>query len=396
MDDQIYSTFYLYKKHKQLVCTDASKAFIQYKNFRIDLISGKRSSESVSDFMDQLAEFKVGQYYEKPHVLHLFYEFGFMCVELFELIEENKPLAIYIEYESVSLDGVYDFELDDDLEFDILSMPNFEEYEEKFKETYKHLHLGDCYQLNLTTPFYFRCNEELTAKEYIDILWRDALKVGAYAHGTYVDSLGKLFLSNSPECLFQIDKKFSEPIIRTMPIKGTVKIDSEGKRDEAWKTLTKSKKDQAELFMITDLMRNDLTKINFSPAKVVKKKSPLHVPGLVHQFSVIESKLSNDNTLADILYALFPGGSITGAPKKNVMKLIKDIEKNVRGFYCGSTVLMYKNNLTASINIRSAEVDFLQKELKYGSGGGITLKSESQSEYDEILAKLKSFLLLLN
>jgi anthranilate/para-aminobenzoate synthase component I len=396
VDDKIYSTFYLYKNHKQLVCTEASKAFIQYKNFRIDLISGKRSTESVSNFMEELAEFKVGRYYEKPHVLHLFYEFGFMCVELFELIEENKPLAIYIEYESVQVDGVYDFDLDENLEFDILSMPNFEDYEKKFKETYKHLHLGDCYQLNLTRPFYFRCNKELTAREYIDILWRDALKVGAYAHGTYIDSLGKLLLSNSPECLFQIDKSFSEPIIRTMPIKGTVQINHEAKREEAWSVLTNSRKDQAELFMITDLMRNDLTRINFSPAKVVRKKSPLHVPGLVHQFSVIESKLSNDNTLADILYSLYPGGSITGAPKKNVMKLIKEIEKGVRGFYCGSTVLMYKNSLTASINIRSAEVDFLQKELKYGSGGGITLESNAQSEYDEILAKLKSFLLLLS
>ncbi|MDH5414612.1 MAG: chorismate-binding protein, partial [Flavobacteriaceae bacterium] len=87
---------------------------------------------------------------------------------------------------------------------------------------------------------------------------------------------------------------------------------------------------------------------------------------------------------------------ITGAPKKNVMRLIKQIEKKNRGFYCGSTVFCFKRAMTASINIRSAEIDFIQDEIKYGSGGGITLESQAEAEYDEILAKLKSFLLLLN
>lgn len=396
MTDQLYSTFYLYKKHQQLICKDAVQAFIQYKSFRINLLTGKRSSESITQFMELLDSFKVGRYYENPHVLHLFYEFGFFCTDLIELIEDNKPLSIFIEYRSTSTEDVFDYDLDENISFDILEMPRFEEYDEKFQQTYENLRLGECYQLNLTRPFYLRCNKDLSHREYINTLWRDPFKIGAYAHGTYIDSLGKLYLSNSPECLFQIDKKFSEPIIRTMPIKGTAMVANENQREQAWEKLLNSKKDQAELYMITDLLRNDLTKINFSPAKVVKKKSPLHVPGLVHQFSVVESKLSHDNTLAEILRALFPGGSITGAPKKNTMRLIKKIEKDTRGFYCGSTVLMYKNTLTSSINIRSTEVDFIQKELKYGSGGGITLESEARAEYDEILAKLKSFLLLLS
>ena len=165
---------------------------------------------------------------------------------------------------------------------------------------------------------------------------------------------------------------------------------------KAWEELVHSSKNEAELFMITDLMRNDLTKLSGSISKVIAKKKALNVPGLVHQFSVVESKLKEQTNLNDIVESIFPGGSITGAPKKNVMRLIYEIEKYDRGFYCGSTILLHKGKCTASINIRSAEVDFIQDEIKYGAGGGVTLLSQAREEYDEALAKLKSFLLLLS
>ncbi len=158
--------------------------------------------------------------------------------------------------------------------------------------------------------------------------------------------------------------------------------------------LEKDEKNQAELYMITDLMRNDLTRLTMNPANVVHDKYPLHVPGLIHQFSVVESSLSAKENLANIVKNLFPGGSITGAPKKNTMELIEKIEKFKRGFYCGSTILCYKNRKTASINIRSAEIDYTQNEVTYGAGGGITLQSQALEEFEETLNKLKSFLLL--
>ena len=178
-----------------------------------------------------------------------------------------------------------------------------------------------------------------------------------------------------------------------MPIKGTLKVE-DADYDKAWKELERDEKNQAELYMITDLMRNDLTKLTLKPAKVVHNKYPLHVPGLIHQFSVIESSLSPNQNMCNIVKSLFPGGSITGAPKKNTMELIEKIEKFKRGFYCGSTILCYKNRKTASINIRSAEIDYTQNEVKYGAGGGITLQSQALEEFEETLNKLKSFILL--
>ena len=94
------------------------------------------------------------------------------------------------------------------------------------------------------------------------------------------------------------------------------------------------------------------------------------------------------------MIALFPGGSITGAPKKRVMELINEIEGFERGLYCGSTILLYKGLRSGSINIRSTQIDFMQNEIKYGAGGGVTLLSKASDEYKEALGKLKSFLLL--
>lgn len=272
-----------------------------------------------------------------------------------------------------------------------LSTPRLEVYKEKFDKVYDHLMKGDCYQVNLTMPTIFRLNRKLKPKEFMRTIWHDTMKIGAYAHATYIHSLDQLYLSNSPECLFQVK---GDSLI-SMPIKGTVKVSSDIEREAAWDELKNSKKDQAELNMISDLIRNDLARLTQNPAFVISKRLPLHVPGLVHQFSVVESKLSKDLTLKDVVLSMFPGGSITGAPKKRVMEIIKSVESEKRGFYCGSTIFMFKDIKTASINIRSIEVDFASDEILYGSGGGITLESNAEGEFEELMAKLKSFLEVL-
>lgn len=398
MDNNFFSIFYLFQKHEQLKCTNAKNAFIQYKDFRINLLSGERVSKPVSTFFEILEMYKIEDEIEKPIIIHLFYEFGFCCNQLDDLVDNNKALAIFIEYESASIEKVYNYTIPDSIKFTPLSIPSKKEYSKNFKETYTNLLNGECYQLNLTVPFFFRSKDRVTPENYFKTLLNDPLKAGAYAHATYIDSMEKLYLSNSPECLFQIchNKTKNTYTIKTMPIKGTKSVHHEQDRGKAWSCLKNSKKDDAELSMISDLMRNDLTKINLNPSKVIFKKYPLNVPGLIHQFSVIEAELNENTSIGKIIKNIFPGGSITGAPKKNVMKLIKSIEDYDRGFYCGSTLLMYKRIKTASINIRSAEVDYIEDEVKYGSGGAITLLSEVEGEYSEVLDKLKSFLLLLN
>jgi anthranilate/para-aminobenzoate synthase component I len=147
--------------------------------------------------------------------------------------------------------------------------------------------------------------------------------------------------------------------------------------------------------MITDLLKNDLNSLDRPEAKVHKLRAPLLVPGLLHQYSLISVKLSGQISLRKILHSLFPGGSITGAPKLRVMDIIDEVERYPRGIYCGSTLLLYKDQRVASINIRTACINVSERMWRYGAGGGVTLLSKAVDEFKEMESKVDSFLRLL-
>lgn len=393
MDKRIFSLIHFADENKVLVCTEPESAYIYYRDFKLNLLTGKKTPSTVGDIHQLLDQYKLKDDYEEPTIIHLYYEFGFSCVELEENLPAHKPLAIIIKYRNhLYQDKNSSFKSDELVKLKITEYPSFEDYHKRFEKVYKHLLDGDCYQLNLTDPFYFKFEGVGDPLSFTHNIWNRTLSVGAFAHATYIDSLGQLFLSNSPECLFQIKKENGKLLAYTMPIKGTIKLENESERDEKWKELVASKKDQAELYMITDLLRNDLTKICLTPAKILEKKLPLFVPGLVHQYSKLNVELKDDTNLGQVVRALFPGGSITGAPKKRVMKIINEVEAHERGFYCGSTIVLYKDQKSSSINIRSAVLDYSQGELFYGAGGGITLLSQAKEEFDESYAKMESFL----
>lgn len=389
-NEETFSSFYLYKEHKVLSCYKPQKIYIQYKKYRLNLLNGLRESLSADVFIKELDEIKSEQEFNHPVVIHLFYEFGFLCNGLADKVDDKTPLALYIHYSDYQKSDIYEYESEEAFEFDGVTIPNFEDYHHKFEKVYGHLVDGDCYQVNLTIPIVLRMKDLVRPKDILQSIWKRPLNVGAYAHGTYCHALDKFYLSNSPECLFQLSHEKGRYKVVSLPIKGTMPVE-EGKRDEAWQNLIESKKDQAELYMIADLIRNDLTKIHLTPAKVKHKKCPLNVPGLIHQFSVIEADVDAQTSLKDIIVNVFPGGSITGAPKKRVMSIINDVENFDRHFYCGSTLLLFKNKKMGSINIRSATINYSENEIIYGAGGGVTLLSQARSEYGEILNKLKSF-----
>lgn len=392
-----FSIFYLYSQKQFLLCESPKSAYLYYRDFRIDLLTGVKEVYSLSNFLERLEQLHMDFYSERPLVLHLFYELGYKFVGLEHLLPSNKPMALAIEYQKTSVHKEvssclnYELNSQDQIDLEVKEYPKFKSYKNKFQKVYEHLINGDCYQVNLTSQFYFKFKKDKSPQEFIANLWRDQSSIGAYAHCTYIHSMDKLFMSNSPECLFQYKKSD----LYSMPIKGTIKTRGIRDLNNAWEKLKSSEKEQAELYMISDLLRNDLAKIELRPAHIIRKKLPLIVPGIVHQFSVIKTKLSNKATLLQVLEALFPGGSITGAPKKRVMKIIFQTEDNSRGFYCGSTVLFHKTLKAASINIRSSEIDFFVQEMQYGAGGGITLQSEQQAEFDETYTKMQSFLGLL-
>jgi para-aminobenzoate synthetase component 1 len=399
--NKTYSIFYLSSLRKFLFCTKPISAYQYYRDFRIDLLTGIKETYKLSKFLNQLDLLKVTYNSKTPLVIHLFYELRTSGES--QDLPANKPLALAIEYSSYSINSelqtIEAYEENEENEethsnqihLEAKEYPNYKDYKKKFDRVYKHLLDGDCYQVNLTSQFFFKFSRELRPEDFINQLWKEKESIGAYAHCTYVHSLDKLFLSNSPECLFQIKHRKSRMDLITMPIKGTAKINHVRAIPKAWLELCRSKKEQAELYMISDLLRNDLAKIESGEAKILKKKLPLIVPGIVHQYSLVQTSLKGEISLLQILKSIFPGGSITGAPKKRVMQLISKIEDNDRGFYCGSTIIFHKSLKAASINIRSAEVDFSTQEMQYGSGGGVTLMSEKRAEFDETYIKMKSF-----
>jgi para-aminobenzoate synthetase component I len=399
MATKIFSLFNIadskHNKGKSLLCTSPYSAFIFYRDFKLNLITGEKIAISSSEIFEILAKYRVDKYYKHPIVIHLFYEFGLHCVELVASLPAHKPLAIILEYSKIQWQEKNNVIATGQLQLEVSEYPSFDDYHRKFEKIYQHLIDGDCYQVNLTSPFYFKFKGIKNPLHYVRSLWCRTFATGAFAHATYIDGLGKLFLSNSPECLFLIKKENKDYFAYTMPIKGTLKADGEDEKEAKWQELLRSPKDQAELYMITDLLRNDLTKICLTPATVVAKKLPLFVPGLVHQYSKIRTLIEPQTNMEQIVRALFPGGSITGAPKKRVMQIIAETEKYQRGFYCGSTILLHRHLKTGSINIRSATFDFTQKEMYYGAGGGITLLSQPKLEFDESYAKMESFLRFL-
>lgn len=376
MTDQVLSREHAFFKTKTgfLFLDNLKRGVLYNSSFTLDLVTGQRRAFSVDEMFSELERQKVDNS-SKGKVLLAFYELG----EVFELDKIPEETSLLLSLEFSSWEEVDCFERDDTvITFKEKKGLSSDIYSSMFDKVMGHLYDGDCYQINLTHNFEFKIEAEIE-KTYRKFLSYPSLS--EYAHTIFLPSLDILILSNSPESLFSIE----DNTLITRPIKGTVK-EIEG--EEALKC---SLKDESELNIITDLLRNDLSRIGTFYSEVVSKKSFLRVPGLIHQYSKIKVKLEDKSDLLAILKALFPGGSITGAPKKRVVKLISEIEKSQRGIYTGSTILFHGNRREASINIRTATIKLSSNSLSYGAGGGVTVLSEKEKELIELRDKLKSF-----
>ncbi len=385
-----YSIVYLNKGDKFLKFSGVKSAFAYYKNHRINLLDGSRQPSSLKKLQIKLEQLKIKDSYQDPTIIHLFYEYGFNFIGNESLIAADELLLIELNYKKAS---PYQLSGNKNTVKGPLNNIKLSDYQKSFYEGRDHLLKGNCYQFNLTFQHKFSLEGE--PEDVFHSLWAKKENRGAYAHASVIPRLNKIFVSNSPECLFQIKTKKEGHLLWSMPIKGSQLLENNPKL--SWEKLKSCPKNQAELYMITDLLRNDLSKIENPKAKVIKKKSPLKVPGILHQYSLVSVLLNKNISLYKIISSLFPGGSVTGAPKKRVMEILKDLEfSGKRGFYCGSTIILYKNLKAASINIRSATIDLNSKEFFYGSGGGITLLSEAEEEYKEMKLKIGSFINILS
>ncbi|MBY0517633.1 MAG: chorismate-binding protein [Bacteriovoracaceae bacterium] len=388
----MWSLFAQGQKGEFLYCFKPHLARLHYRHHSLDLLSGRKLPGGIASFLESLHEIPLNATFAKPKVLHLLYELGHLFHGQADLVPGHLPLAIEIEYlkaKRIKLDDLWKHEVNPPrLKF--LQVPTWDEYKLAFEKIHSELISGNCYQVNLTAPFYLSWKNDHRPSDFIRHLWSKPERISAYAHATWLSTMGKLLLSNSPECLVQRKVCESGVELYSMPIKGTQAIQKSPKA--AWNELRQSKKDLGELNMITDLIRNDLSRVAKPQAQVISKQKALQVPGLMHQYSIVGCPVPESTSWGQVLECLFPGGSVTGAPKKRVLDIIHEVETETRGHYCGSTWLAYGKTLASSINIRTAELDMGQKEMKYGAGGGITLQSDESGEFEEMLRKSESFL----
>lgn len=391
---KIYQVQFIFPyKEKLLELTNPIESYLITNKHKINLLTGKKvrvSSRFLAKELSKKPLFSSQNY----HVTHLFYEAaGFISEELaFAQVKKELPLAIFMSFKGCQSFSFKKHSLSS-CDFSIVS-PSKQSYSQKFNECQKHLYRGDSYQINLTERFKLKAKGVCSGLDILSRLWSSPLNRGAYGSFSYIELYDWSLISNSPECLFQTKKISSDIEIEAMPIKGTVSL-----RDktflQAKKELFKSEKDRNELFMITDLLRNDLYRVTEKPVSVTHKRALLQVPGLLHQYSKIQSIFSSKKALSlqDVLASMFPGGSVTGAPKISTMKIIQKLETEPRGFYCGTTVIQGpKMTTSASINIRSGEFCGQKLEFVYGAGGGITVKSSQKGEFSEMQNKFLSFL----
>jgi para-aminobenzoate synthetase component 1 len=299
--------------------------------------------------------------------------------------KRRKPFLFISDFSGKKIDVFEAHELEKfDIEFSInenytrtqhehllqTKVVSFLEYEQKFLQVIEKIKAGETYVLNLTQPT--KITTQLSLEEIYSL---------ANAH--YKLRYGSKFVCFSPEKFISIDANK----INTYPMKGT--IDSAIKDAEA--KILANKKEMAEHIMIVDLLRNDLS-IVASEVRVEKfryiSKIDAGEKELLQVSSHISGKLSENwhEQIGDILQALLPAGSISGAPKKSTLKIINEVEQYERGYFSG--VFGYYNGKTLDSGVMIRFIEKNKDGYFYKSGGGITLDSDALCEYNELQDKI--------
>jgi para-aminobenzoate synthetase component I len=254
----------------------------------------------------------------------------------------------------------------------------------------RHIFDGDVYQINFSKRF--DCNYHARP---IDLFhWQNCYNPSPYS--AYIDAGDFQIVSASPEMFITVKDR----IISTKPIKGTrkriglaaagtaaVRINAENLQQ-----LLNSRKEQAELNMIIDLERNDVARIcKPGTRKVTQPRTIETCPTVFHAVATVAGELRDDIDFCDILKAMFPGGSITGAPKIRSMQIINETEPTARGIYTGSIGYIGLDG-SVCLNIAIRTIIIKNKMAYVQTGGGIVADSDPQAEYDETITKARALL----
>ncbi len=267
------------------------------------------------------------------------------------------------------------------------------DYENAFYKVQDYLTAGDCYQINLTQCW----QGELSNQQLVDYL-------PSLHHSTNAPFAGYLGLNNfellscSPELFFTFaNNAQGENCIITKPIKGTRPRGQNVATDQAnKKELASSEKDIAENVMIVDLLRNDLGKYaKTGTVKVPKLFDIESFSNVHHMVSTITATLKDDISPWTVLFESLPAGSITGTPKKRAVEIINELEAKPRGAYCGT--MGYLNfDGTGQWNVLIRTLQASDSNVSLWAGGGITIASDCDAEYQECFDKVGNLLKILH
>ena len=255
-------------------------------------------------------------------------------------------------------------------------------YETQIEKIHEYIRAGDFYQINYT--------QQLEAYTDISVrqLYTKLLHQHPAAYASYFECEDLTLHSLSPELFLH----HRAGVLTTEPIKGTRPRGRTENEDEVHRqALLNSPKEQAELYMITDLLRNDLGEVcEIGSISLDAVKELRELPKVWHTYSRISGQLDSTKTPLEAFLKMFPGGSITGCPKKRALEVIDELEFSPRGIYTGSIGYFYPGGeFCFSIAIRT----LIQKgvKLSLGTGGGITIDSKWEDEWEELLLKASTF-----
>jgi len=314
---------------------------------------------------------------------------------------QPKKLFLFSEnHVSIQYLNMVDDELDDDWK-EITSYPSEkvsidkdpirislrtskDSYFEKVGEMLDHINRGDIYEANFCQEFY---SENATINPIKSFLHLNDISKPPFATYLKFDSL--YALSASPERYL---KKTGKAVI-SQPIKGTAKRLSNAAEDKRMmEELSKDQKELSENIMITDLVRNDLSRVAEKGSVQVDELCKIYTFEQVHQMiSTISCTVSSEIPPAKILMHTFPMGSMTGAPKVSAMKIIEELEDAKRGLYSGAVGYFTPDgDFDFNVIIRSILYNAKKNYVSYSVGGAITAKSIPEKEYEECLIKAKA------
>jgi para-aminobenzoate synthetase component 1 len=256
-------------------------------------------------------------------------------------------------------------------------------YRAAFARIQQAIRAGDIYQANLAR----RIDLELRVRAVV--AYARLRRRQPVPHGAFLDCGGRQILSNSPEAFLRVHGD----VVETFPVKGTrPRCDDDAADRRAADELAADPKERAEHLMIVDLERNDLGRVARIGSVEVPVFAEVSSYATVHHLvSVVRARLRPECTVADILRATFPGGSITGAPKLRAMEIIAEVEALGRGVYTGA-IGCWNGPRAFDLNVAIRTAVAGAGRIQYAAGGGIVADSRLEAEYDETACKARAFL----